>query len=75
MSTIYAQLVAAGVPVDNHYSDLYALVTDESAKIVRGYSCASSVRRFRSNIDGKQWFDIPFAFDPYWEAKQNAGRK
>ena len=67
--SIYKDLKAAGVPLDHHESDLYAKVTPESIEIVDKYAYKSSVRRFTSQIDKESWFDIPFAFDPYWEEK------
>lgn len=67
--SLYTDLIAAGVPVDSHESDLYALVTPESARLVglSGRSCS----RFISQIDGRTWFDVPFAFDPWWERRQS----
>ena len=69
--TIYEQLVAAGVPIDNHESDLYAKVTLESEKIVRE-SRLLNVRKFINQIDGTVWYDIPFAYDPFWEKRRIA---
>lgn len=66
--SIYIELKEAGIPIDNHESDLYVLVTPESSKIVERYrkNRVICVSTFRSNIDGKTWFDIPFCYDPYW---------
>jgi hypothetical protein len=66
---IYDELKAAGVPLDSHATDLYAKVTPESAAIVARYEFRGSVRQFTSQIDGAQWYDIPFAYLPAWEAK------
>lgn len=65
--SIYQKMIAAGVKVDNHYSDLYAPVNPVTEKIVSEYEHKSNVTTFH----GGQYYDIPFAFDPYWEAKQN----
>ena len=65
--TIYQELKKAGVDLDNHESDLYAKVTPESEKIINFYDHKDNVKRFVSEIDKSQWFDIPFAFDPWWE--------
>jgi hypothetical protein len=62
---IYEQLKVAGVPLDNHESDLYALVTPESTKIVE--ASGKSVTTFTSQVDKKVWYDIPFAYTPWWE--------
>ncbi|HMG11726.1 MAG TPA: hypothetical protein VK571_00990 [Gemmatimonadaceae bacterium] len=65
---LYAQLLAADVPIDHHESDLYVKVTDVSRPIVRTYEFYSSnVTVFTSRIDGAQWYDIPFAYWPFWE--------
>ena len=69
METIYAQLKAAGVPLDHHESDLYAKVTPNSNRIVGGYEHKANVTQFTSQTDNAQWFDIPFAYDPFWEDK------
>lgn len=67
--SIYKRLLKAGIPLDNHESDLYAKVTEESERIIKTYEFKENVTRFTSNIDGQRWFDIPFAFDPFWEKK------
>jgi hypothetical protein len=63
---IHLQMLAAGVEVAHHESDLYALVTPESAANVAAYQFAGNVTRFREDDDTRrrQWFDIPFAYDP-----------
>jgi hypothetical protein len=66
--TIYQRLKAAGVPLDNHYSDLYAQVTPVSTAIIKA-SGSKTASQFRSQIDGQLWWDIPFAYDPYWEQR------
>lgn len=52
--------------IDFHQSDLYLKVTQASERLVSEYEFKQNVKRFTSNIDKKQWFDIPFAFDPCW---------
>lgn len=53
---------------DNHESDLYLLATKESAKLVKQYSKKATL--FFSEIDNQPYFDIPFAYEPFWEAIQ-----
>lgn len=66
-ATLYEQLVSAGVATDSHASDLYCEVTPTSSKIVTAYlGPDGNVTRFRSQIDGRPWFEIPFAYDPFW---------
>lgn len=64
--TLHEELEAAGVPLDNHESDLYAKVCDASTRIVQRVDHPCSV--FVSQIDGTHWYDLPFAFDPFWLA-------
>lgn len=70
--TIYEAMKAAGVPIDNHESDLYVKVTPDSTRIVREYGkepYTGSATVFTSQVDGEYWYDIPFAFDPWWESR------
>lgn len=70
--SLYTDLVAAGIEVSNHESDLYFPSSPESRAILFNYDLESkNATCFRSNIDGKTWIDVPFAFDPFWE-KRNA---
>ena len=64
----YPRLIEIGAQIDNHESDLYVLATPEVLAIVKasGYF----YQAFRSELDGKTWLDVPFAFLPFWEAKQ-----
>ena len=66
----YAALKAAGVPLDSHESDLYAKVTPASTAIIKASGWSYST--FISQIDGLRWYDLPFAYLPFWERK--AGR-
>lgn len=65
---LYAELVAAGVQLDNHESDLYVRVTDESRRIIKASGYSYTV--FTSAIDGVRWFDVPFAYHPWWAKRQ-----
>lgn len=69
--SIYQALKDAGVPLDSHESDLYAKATPECLEILRIHKsnglCATP---FKSEIDGSTWLDIPFAFEPWWEARK-----
>jgi hypothetical protein len=65
--TIYEQLKAVGVPIDSHESDLYAKRTPESQAIIAAYEFRGIVTTFISQIDKTVWYDIPFAYDRFWE--------
>jgi len=69
--TIYAQMLAAGVPTDSHESDLYVKATPEALAIVRRYRWRNLVTSFTHAVDGTRWLEIPFAFDPWWENRAN----
>jgi hypothetical protein len=66
---IYEDLKDAGVELDHHESDLYAKVNPTSRKIVEAYKFRGNVTVFSNQIDGSPWYDIPFAYRPWWEAR------
>lgn len=68
---IYEQLKAVGVPIGSHESDLYAEVNAKSREIVSGYEYKCNVTTFRNQITGTLWYDIPFAYTPFWDQKLN----
>lgn len=65
--TLYEELMSAGIPIDHHGSDLYFRATAESGRILdkhrHRYARPST---FKSQVDGELWFDVPFAYDPFW---------
>lgn len=68
--SIYTQLKAIGVPMGSHESDLYVKDTPEGREIVATHEFFKSITRFRDQIDNEIWFCIPFAYDPWWEARR-----
>jgi len=66
---LYDAAKAAGVPIGNHYSDLYLKATPTALALVKQYDHKQSVASFTSQIDGARWLDVPFAFMPYWDAR------
>lgn len=66
----YDALVLARVRLDSHESDLYALATPISRAIIKdsGWYCTS----FTSQIDGRVWFEVPFAYQPWWDKRKTA---
>jgi len=73
MATVYEQLKTAGVPLSSHESDLYAKVTPQSTAILK--ASATQFTTFVCQIDGGLWYNIPFAFQPFWDAKSTDNRK
>lgn len=68
--TLYQELTAAGIETDNHASDLYCPATPEAYAILKRHPQQyGSASVFTSQTDGRQWYDVPFAFDPYWQQK------
>ena len=53
--------------IDHHASDLYVLDTPVARLVIRQFGLNSS--SFTSQIDGKRWLDVPFAYEPFWEKK------
>lgn len=43
-----------------HYSDVYIPLNDSTRQLINQYEFKGSVIMFRSQIDGKIWYDIPF---------------
>jgi hypothetical protein len=62
----YEKAQKAGIPMDNHYSDLYLLVCPKSKELIAEYPYKQSVSTFLNQIDNNLWFEIPFEFYPYW---------
>jgi len=69
--TVYQALIAAGCTVDNHESDLYVAPSPDAARFIREF--AAHHNRFTSQIDGQLWYDLPFMFDPWWNARAVRG--
>jgi len=70
--SLYQLLLANGVPIDNHESDLYFPATEETRKLIgiaRSNGQCLNITQFRSRIDGALWFDAAFAFEPFWIAR------
>lgn len=71
--TIYEQMLEAGVEVDHHESDLYVPANEVTRKILDG----AGVKRdaYHASLfwrDGAAWYDVPFAYDPFWARKDGA---
>ena len=74
--TIYQDMKDAKIKTRGHESDLYVLKTLRSTEIVGAYHSKQNVRTFTNPNDGLTWYNIPFAFDPFWDRKKKkAARK
>ena len=77
-TSIYNEAVKIMSPeqIDGHESDLYLMVTPESKKLVADYEYKFSVKTFVSAIAPHVlWYDIPFAYAPYWDRIKLCTRK
>jgi hypothetical protein len=68
--SLYEELVAAGFPLSNHFSDLYFPDTPQTRAIldrhpVQKTNATNFVNQAPLN-KGQLWIDVPFAFDPWW---------
>lgn len=63
--SLYTDLVKADVPIQSHEGNLHCPVTPQSVDILARHSYAA--RTFVHHRDGQRWYDIPGAFDPWWE--------
>jgi hypothetical protein len=69
-ATLYGDLLAAGVPMDSHESDLYFQDTADSRAILARFPESASIARiFPNQRKGGMWWDVPFAFLPWWERR------
>jgi hypothetical protein len=65
--TLFAELLAAGVPTASHESDLYFPATPATRAILARHPVAKSVASgFVNQVEGGVWIDVPFAYDPWW---------
>lgn len=79
--TIYEKALAAlpAADIAHHESDLYLRATPEASAMVaehRREFGRTSVSTFIDQIDHALWFDVAFAYDPWWlERAQRAMQK
>lgn len=75
-ASLYGDLLAAGVPLDSHESDLYAQDKPETRAILAHWPVQAKLALPFWTVarDGteEKWWDIPFAFLPWWEARAKA---
>jgi len=65
--TIYEALVAEGCTIEAHESDLFVKASKKAEAIIRSHP--HNAYRFVA-ADGTAWWDLPFAYDPFWEKKK-----
>ena len=68
--SLYTALVEAGVEVSSWQSDLYFPINDTTRQILASFPKQKAIATtFTSNDTKKPTYEVPFAFDPYWENK------
>jgi len=67
--SLYDRAIEQGLEMGSHESDLYLKVTPESYKLIKNYKYRPNVTTFISQIDKALWYDIPFAYQPFWDKK------
>jgi hypothetical protein len=71
--SLYDELTAAGIPTDNHESDLYFPATDASRAILAKHpdkqgTAETFVNKAPPHV-GELWYDVPFAYTPWWDKR------
>lgn len=70
---LYAALVEMGATMENHEGDLYVKIDTNVIKLIARYKFKTQVKIFQSDIpNGGTWYDIPFAYVPYWKGDGNS---
>lgn len=71
--SIYEALKKAGCEIDNHESDLYVRATPEARNTIAVYREKNKGHPFCvdyfTGTDGLGWLEIPFLYDPWWQAR------
>lgn len=64
--SVYDSMLEANQEISNWCSDMYVPVNDTTTAIIKDYEFKCNVKRFKSNVDGKMMYELPFAYEPYW---------
>jgi hypothetical protein len=69
--SLYDNLKIHGINTDHHESDLYFPLTVQTTAILEQYPVHSHNATIFTHVEyGFPWYDVPFAFTPWWENKQ-----
>ena len=69
--TLLYEAIKAALPeedIGNHESDLYPKATPEALAILAEQEI-HGVSFFKHTVTHETWVEVPFAYDPWWEAK------
>ncbi len=69
MKNIYKQALMkmSEKDIDHYNSDLYLRVNSISKKLIQKYNFKENVETFVDEIDHELWYDIPFAYLPFYK--------
>lgn len=69
MKNIYKQALMkmSEKDIDHYNSDLYLKVNSISKKLIQEYNFKKNVETFVDEIDHELWYDIPFAYLPFYK--------
>lgn len=67
-SSLYKDIIAAGIETDHHESDLYVRDCEQARAIIAKYG--QPIHQFWADDGTGRWLDVAFQYEPYWEAKQ-----
>jgi hypothetical protein len=65
----YGKVVELGIEHDHHESDLYVPVNAQTKTMMNDYEYAMLVTTFKNQVTGNFWYDIPYAYTPWWEER------
>jgi len=71
--SLYAAVLRLGIEHDHHESDLYLPATPQVQAVLKAYGIepySKTCAPFRHQVTGASWFDVPFMYAPWWEARQ-----
>jgi hypothetical protein len=69
--SVYSEVKATGGYIANHESDLYIEANEQNKAILARYPLEQqNARMFRNEVTGKICYDVPFAYDPFWENRR-----
>lgn len=69
MKNIYKQAIKkmSEKDIDHYNSDLYLRVNSISKKLIKEYNFKENIETFTDEIDHELWYDIPFAYLPFYK--------
>lgn len=72
--TLYDEAVKRGIKIDHHESDLYLPATEEVRTLLIHYGHdrrgrMATAKLFKSNFGDGMWYDVPFAYAPFWRER------